>query len=65
MDPPCEVWISAVRKSIYFCNVSVCITKREPEYTRVYPKVPGLSRKQNQQLVEKQEKGLWRQNSLD
>jgi len=37
-------------------------------YTRVYPKVSGLSRwqnKQQQKPVEKQRKGLWRQNSLD
>jgi hypothetical protein len=35
--------------------------------TRVCPKVSGLSRQRNKQqtLVEKQHKGLWRQNSLD
>jgi hypothetical protein len=38
--------------------------------TEVYPKVSGLSRKRNKQqqqqtLVEKQRKGLWRQNSLN
>jgi hypothetical protein len=36
---------------------------------RVYPKVFGLSRKRNKQqqqtFVEKQHKGLWRQNSLN
>jgi hypothetical protein len=39
-------------------------------YTTVYPKVSGLSRQrtiglQQQTLVEKQHKGLLRQNSLD
>jgi len=40
--------------------------------TRVYPKVSGLSRLRNtrirlqqQTIVEKQHKELWRQNSLD
>jgi len=37
--------------------------------TRVYPKVSGLSHNEiyynNKTLVEKQRKGLWRQNSLD
>jgi hypothetical protein len=35
---------------------------------KVYSKVSGLSPKRNKQqqtLVEKQRKGLWRQNSLD
>jgi len=37
---------------------------------RVYPKVSGLSYNEikinsNNKLVEKQDKGLWRQNSLD
>jgi hypothetical protein len=40
------------------------------EYMRVYPKVSGLSHNKiyaynNKTLVEKQHKGLWRQNSLD
>jgi hypothetical protein len=41
------------------------------ECTRVYPKVFGLSRWRNKQeqqqqtLIEKQNKGLWRQSSLD
>jgi hypothetical protein len=38
--------------------------------TMVYPKVSGLSQQRNKQqqqqtLVEKQHKGLWRQNSLE
>jgi hypothetical protein len=39
---------------------------------RVHPKVSGLSQQRNKQqqqqkqtLIEKQHKGLWRQNSLD
>jgi len=47
----------------------VPITVRISRQTKVYPKVSGLSRqrrnKQQQTLVEKQRKGLWRQNSLD
>jgi hypothetical protein len=54
----------------------VVLLAAEP-YTKVYPKVSGLSqqrkqqqqqqqqRQQQQTLVEKRHKGLWRQNSLD
>jgi hypothetical protein len=54
------------KPQLYVRVTSIRLNKR----TRVYPKVSGLGRDQNirlqqQTLVEKQHKGLWRQNSLD
>jgi hypothetical protein len=51
-------WIPKVH---YRVNKTPPLIKSSQMNTRVYPKVSGVS----QTLVEKQHKGLWRQNSLD
>jgi hypothetical protein len=64
-------WIIGVAFSCtVFVQSLMKIHQLDTDDTRVYPKVSGLSRELNIRLpltllVEKQHKGLWRQNSLD
>jgi hypothetical protein len=58
------------RLSRFYRNNSGVVLVSLIQHRRVYPKVSGLSRQRNKQqqqqtLVEKQHKELWRQNPLD
>jgi hypothetical protein len=64
----CNAAAASTNQHFYRLSTAGYSPQHIPGYKRVYPKVSGLSRlrnKEQQTLVEKQHKGLWRQNSLE